>query len=294
MNGKVVALGAFAAITLAMVAWLLLSDSPRAEDDDEAAASADEAIAAQDRKAAPRVQRDNEPQAEEPAEPARDLALPKTLPTLRRTKPVGEAPPTSPGVEPPPAENTAASRREQDQVIAQKAHETGIRCLEETRNGFPEARGEWMARLHFGPGPNGRVVVRNLELDPLGDVHPELAGCLDRELMRLDLDLPDGMERIVNAPLRLLPEGVAGAAAGTLTPPPHYADPTPGGAPAPAGEAIEHPTPEELPPGAATPEPPPPGEAVAPPPEANVPGYAEPPPPLEGAPPPAEADDPPR
>ena len=281
MNAKIAALVALVAGTFALLAWLLLSDMPdvetQTEATDELVAEADEPAADERRK----VKREVVAKAEEPAED-KEMALPEALPKLKVQQPPADDP-NAPPVEPPAAHIPPEVLREQQEVVREKALETGMRCWQQTRESYPEAKGEAMARLHLGTSDGGRIVVRNLEIDQVGDMHPELLACLDRELMRLDLDLPDGFERVVNAPLRLLPEGDPGMApAGSVVPPPSYGRPHGEAAPG----ADPHPDEPRLPPGAEAPtgaDPTAPGADPLPPgvsPEVNLrPGQAVAPPP---------------
>lgn len=289
MNGKVIALGGFALVTTALMAWFVLGDQPpnpdefdeqeRADDDVEPTATA--APQSQRR----RVRRQRIAATETKSEASPKIDLPAALPKLKVAEQTSEPTSAAP-VEPPNEAPGPSAVAEQDAIVSQLARTTAARCLQEVQGKFPEARGQLMARLHLGPSDGGRVVVRNLELDQIGEVHPELLGCLDRELMRLDLDLPDGVERIVNAPLRLLKPGESeSAGVGSVAPPPGY--------PAPPNEPHQPPprtaegAGEGLPPGVMPEHHLAPGTAVAPPDEA-----APPPPMPPGAEPPPAGSDP--
>jgi hypothetical protein len=292
MNGKVLALGVFAMLTVGLLAWLLLSDVPAPDAGDETEVEqADETVEAASNSPRRRVLRDKaQPDERVSGEAEKPMNLPGALPKLRADKP-----PSAPteAVHPPPATETSSSRAEQDSIVAERAMNVGIRCLHETRSRFPEAKGELMARLHLGAGPNGTTVVRNLELDQVGDVHPELLGCLDQRLMEINLGLPDGVNRIVNTPLRLLGENDPGMPVeGTVHPRPEYAPPVPpverGQPPNAAGAPGETP-PHALPPGVVPEDHLPSGEAASPSAEyfAPPPEDGPPPEPPPGAPPPA-------
>ena len=272
MNIKLTALAAFALLTVGLLAWLLTSSTPMSDEALQGQqADEDQLVERPKSRNNHKVRREKEEEAPE-EEAVEDIDLPGALPKLKVKTTDG---PVVEPTEPPSGEVAAAAmeppneeQAHENAIVMQVAHRTATRCWETVKRKHPGAKGNLVASLHLGAKPGGRVVVENLELNQMGAVHPELLACLDRELMNLDLPLPNGVKRVVNAPLHLSPPGEREPIpAGTVAPPPDYAAHPPTAAPttAPPIEAEAIP-PEGLPsgvfpdPNIAT------GEAVAPPP----------------------------